>query len=380
MQKYKIDEKLLLEDEKTEIIEHLNKDHIEDLILVAKTFGGLKDVETCQLLDIYQDSCSLEVTLSSGEQKNIEVEFTAKGDITEKMLFLAYEAMLKNKELLMTTKGGKTQYFEFIQKEKVTKNIVRLHLKSFESLSENYAGLAYNFKLQNLQTIPAEEKAKKTKNKMSFFQHKFMSILLFISKKLSSSRRRTILKKMARGRYYTVRRISKSEKNQQNYDLTQVDVLLHGNSPGTIWAKSCKKGDILVSLREHPEKFLTLEEEGKILLIADETAYPAVAGFLENWKFNQAPLVFLTANSAAEKSYFNDCKFPENTQFEWIVCNYDEQLQKILAKIDEVSQSGISLVWGALEANIAKKIRVFLRAQLAMDNKKTILKGYWTKE
>lgn len=380
MQKYKIDEKVLLEDEKNEIIEHLNKDHTKDLILVAKTFGNLKDVETCQLLDIYQDSCSLEVTLSSGEQKNIEVEFTAKGDITEKMLFLAYEAMLKNKELLMPTKGGKTQYFEFIEKEKVTKNMMRLHLKSFESLSTDYAGLAYNFKLQNLQTIPAEEKVKKTKNKMSFFQHKFMSILLFISKKLSSSKRRTILKKMARGRYYTVRRISKSEKNQQNYDLTQVDVLLHGNSPGSIWAKNCKKGDILVSLREHPEKFLTLEEEGKILLIADETAYPAVAGFLENWKFNQAPLVFLTANSEAEKSYFNDCKFPENTHFEWIVCNYDQQLQKILAKVDEFSQSGISLVWGALEANIAKKIRVFLRTQLAMDNKKTILKGYWTKE
>lgn len=385
MQKYQINQEDLIADDKAEIIEHLNKDHSSELISVAKAFSEYKEVETCQIISIEDDFCRLAIGLPTKEQKQIEVKFTAEGDHTEKMLFLAYEASIKNREnLMMPTNSAKNQYFEFIDKEKIGKNFIRLKVKSYEPLSEDYAGLAYSFKLQNLKTIPEKkQKTKKTKTsqKMSFFEHKYMSLLLFITKRLSASQRRTMIKKIGKGKWYTVRRIEKSNEAQEIYDLTYVDVFIHGNSPGSLWAKNSKKGDILVSMREHPEKLLSMQEDGKILLIGDETAYPALAGFLENWKFAQAPFVILVANPSTDRAYFKDCKAPENTQFEWVEANYAEQVQKTLEKIDQLhQQNNLSLVWGALEAEAAKQIRVFLRTQLSMPNAKTIIKGYWTKE
>lgn len=384
MKKYKIDQEKLIADDKAEIIRHLNLDHSHELVLITKTFGNLANLEkikTAKLIEIEEEFCKILVEFENESQKEVAIKYTAKGDYTEKLLFLAYEAMIKNKQMLMPSKSGKTQYFEFISKEMIGKNFVRLHLKSYEPLNENYAGLAYSFKLQNLQTIPKYAlKAKKTKDNMSFFQQKLMTLLLFVTKKLSTQKRRAIVKKMMKGRYYTVRQIAKSSEDQSFYDLNWIDVYLHNNSPGSVWAKNSKKGDILISQREHPEKFATMQEDGKILLIADETSYPAVAGFLENWKSAQAPVVFLLANKDNDKRYFNDCKMIENTKIEWIVCDYEEQVQNTLAKIDEYSSQKFSLVWAALEAEIAKQIRVFLRTELNMPNDKTIVKGYWTKE
>jgi len=63
---------------------------------------------------------------------------------------------------------------------------------------------------------------------------------------------------------------------------------------------------------------------GQVLLIADETAYPALVGILENWKNQIHPVVILISAKKDEQNYFSEETLPQSAQVHRVVCSEQE--------------------------------------------------------
>jgi len=356
-------------DAKLDIMEHVNQDHTEEVLIIVQHYYADLDISRAFIADIYVEGIVVTAHTSNGPQ-DLFVEFELEGDLEEQVLYLAYMAMAKQG---MDLSGGKQQYFEVLARQQLTPNMMRLTLKSPTPLPTEYAGYAYGMVLKVMNKIPS--KPTSTGSKPHWLMRQFNQALLWWAKKLSREKRQKLLETMSKDiRLYTLRSAWSSRENIGYYDRGYMDIYTHDQSRGSQWSASLKVGDIVFSRTEAADKHNHLDS-GQSVLIADETAYPAVAGILECWQNPTPPYVITISSHQQEQHYFDDFTFPKGTQHQTLVLPHTEHGSAVIARLKDIEV--IDGVWAGLENNAAKSIRYYLRGERQLSGKQNHVKGYW---
>lgn len=357
------------QDRKLDIMDHVNQDHSKELLIIAQTYGKNDQISNATIADIYEEGILLHIQDLTGEQP-LFVEFELKGDLEEQILYLAYNSFAKQK---IEFSHNARQFFEVIQKEQVSKNMTRLTIKSQRALPRYYAGYAYGFILKALEKVPVL--SQKTSNKSGRLKNAFDHGFLWLLKHLSSPKRQKLLESMNKDiRLYTLRQAF--SLNQQTADLHYgyVDIFTHGRSPGSLWVEQLQAGSLISSRTETDDKHEHLLE-GQTVLIADETAYPALAGILDFWLNPIHPIIILLCADEKDLEYFQTFTFPEHCMLRTVVGTLEQQVDETILILQACPQ--IDAVWGAMENKVAKTIRHYVRNDLNLQGKNNHIKGYW---
>jgi NADPH-dependent ferric siderophore reductase len=355
------------QDQKVDLIEHINNEHPDEVLAIAQAYCSAR-ANTAYLEDIFEEGCLICIT-ADGQQDSVWLQFVLDGDLEEKVMYLAYDAMVRQGKSLS---GTKKQYFEVVDKTYPSKHMLRLVLKSRTPLPENAPGHAWMFSLKVLSHQP--NKVPTQKNTAGFMTRTFHRLVLWWMRKMSVQRREKMLQSQARGlRYYTLRQARKSTTEMPHADLADVDIYLHGATPGSIWADTLKAGDIVHSTAESHEHVAHLEA-GQAVLIADETALPTVAAILEAWTNPLPPVVIAITAHIDDQNYLPQTMMPANSNVHRLV-GKTVSAEEICRLLDDVPT--IDAVWGALENDVAKNIRKYLREVRQLSGKQNRVKGYW---
>lgn len=355
---------------KIDIIEHINDDHQAELLAILADYAKIPNDATPHLTDIFEEGCEVSVDLQ-GQKETFFIPFQLKGDIEEKILYLAYVAMVKQGKPLG---GQKKRYFEVRESQKITDNMLRLVLKTTQDLPEKTPGFAYLFAQKTLEKLPLNPHVSEAKP-LGRVSIAFSRLFLWGMKMLSSRQRQRVLTSMNKGmRYYTLQSVHKSHVDNVGADIAWIDVFLHGDTAGSVWARGLQTGDIIVSTNEYDEQTEHLHQ-GQALLVADETAMPALASILHYWENPLPPIIIIIAAKQEEQAYLPDAVLPQGSRcYRFVGCQ--EQLsQALLTCLKE--QDNIDTAWGAMESQVAKKIRSYLRNEYGLTGRNNRIKAYW---
>ncbi len=358
-------------DHKIDILDHVNQDHPKEVLAIVKSKYPNEEIISAKLFDIFEEGILVHTqTDSEDSTSEMFIPFEIEGSLEDQILYLAYAASVK--QGIEISRSNK-HFFEVTDKQTITKNIIRLTVSSPTPLPEYYAGHAYAFLLKTLQNQPKNNTPKKHGKHWGtkVTEH----LIVWLMKHISSKNRKRLLKGANKDvRPYTLRKAWKSTEESGFADLGYIDIYTHNDTLGSVWAKSVMVGDIIMSKSESKDNHQHLEE-GQALLIADETAYPAMAGILEHWQNPLPPHVILISNKETEQAYAKSIKFPENTVVHPVICATENQAHEALSIIKQLEN--IDTVWGALEGDAAKTIRYYLRNERNIIGKKNHTRAYW---
>ena len=425
------------QDEKLDIIEHIHQDHPKELLVIAKNYYpdyfSSGQCNHAQIVDIYQEGVLLKLSkqvqtdnadaniANQAEQtkneQDVFIEFELEGDLEEQILYLAYVSMIKQGDEFGA--GKKKQFFTVVGKQQLSKNMIRLTIKSDTPLPTDYAGYAYGFVLKTLgrKNNYSQQDSQSSDNKLlalaklkglsklkenlpnltnlptppDWLTQKFNMGLLQLMKRLSSENRQRLFATLNKDiRIYTLRSAFKSSADSQFLDMGYIDVFVHGGSAGSRWVDGLQLNDIISSRNQSPDRHEHLAK-GQAVLVADETAYPALAGILETWQNPTPPHLIVVSSEEEEQSYFVENSLAENSPVNAIGRNLPENLKNINIhriicpnteqgkQVIEVLKSidDIEVSWGALENSSAKQVRHYLRNERKLTGKNNRIKGYW---
>ena len=352
---------------KLDIIEHINQDHIEEIQLIIMNKSHELSLKKCLLKDIFEEGIDILINTSDNKEITLFVPFDIRGTIKEKLQFLFHEAVSKTNKVL---KSNQHNYFKIIEKSLLTKNILRLTVKSELQLPVNKPGYSYRFLLKKYRSKNYLE-LYKTISQPTF--NYLNSLALWCMKKLPNKAREKLFKLFTpKARTYTLQKSFKSN-DEFGFYMGFIDIFLHENSPGSKWAIKVKPNDIIESKGEFEEKFVDFNV-GKILLIADETAYPALLGILESWQNPLKPEVLIISSERDNQHYF-DNSICERFNIQNIVCSPENQAEVAIKYIDKVPS--FDGVWGAFEHHSAQKVKYHIRNKYKLIGKLNQIKGYW---
>ncbi len=357
-------------DQKLDIIDHISQDHTEELLTIAQSHYPQQQISSARILDLFHEGIMVEISIGhNGELATVFIPFQIEGDLEEKILYLAYAAIVRQGRDFSGT--GK-RFFEITDKHQVTRNIMRLTVQCATPLPEYYPGHAYAFMLKSMQkTAGANTIARQQK---PWLKSCFDRFFIWLMKHLSSQRRQKLLQNMNKDiRLYTLRK-SWQSPTAEYVDQAYVDIFTHDNSPGSQWARKLRVGDVILSRSESADQHPHLAQ-GQALLVADETAYPAVAGILEQWQNPLPPQLVIISTDKGEQDYFNDIHMPVGTIVHKLQCAPQEQADKVIPILAAMDQ--IDVAWSACESASAKKIRHYLRHQRQISGRQNHSKGYW---
>lgn len=345
---------------KADILEHLNDDHADELLTITRAYGRA-DAHSARILDIFEEGCLID----TGTDEPLTIRFTLKGDLEEKILYLAYDAMARQGKPLG---GSKKQYFTVTHREHITPHILRLTVQSAQPLPDQ-PGYALCFALKTLQQLPAARPSDSNVRVARPVQW-LNRLFLLIMKHLSPRRRQKIFANMNKDkRYYTVRRAEADGS-------ALIDIYLHGDSAGSRWAQHLANGDIIHSIHDYRERTDHLGH-GHTLLVADETSLSTVAAMLERWQNPQAPTIICITHHTAEQHYLPDSALPAGSTIHRLTYHpaLDDELTALLDSLPPITAA-----WGALEHASAATIRHHLRRREQLDGCRNRIKAYWRKE
>lgn len=356
-------------DNKLDIMEHVNQEHPEAVLSIVQSFSDYKAAVNARITDLYQEGMLIEFNddKADGVQEAF-IPFRLKGELEEQILYLAFLAMHRQGK---TFAGKRKQFFTVTGTEMLTDHILRLYIESPAPLPEHQPGYAYRFALKRLKALPGQAVQENDNHQGIRLLNRAM---LWLMKQLSPRRRKTIIAGMNKGaRYYTLRYARRS--GQAAFaDCGVVDIYLHGDTPGSDWARSLKTGDVIYSLYEHHDRHAHLHS-GKALLIGDETAYPAIAALLESWQNTAPPHLIILSAQAGEQEYFTEAMLPEGSTVSRIVCPVECQGEQVTAAILQLPP--FDCCWAALESAAATSIRRYLRNHYGLSGQNNQIKAYW---
>ena len=353
-----------------DIIEHVNDDHGEELLSIAQVFID-QQTERASLLDVNDQGLTLQIETPAGRSDHMH-PFSMTGEAEDKILFLAYQAMVRQRKL---PPGTRTRYFRFLERETLSPNMVRLKFATDRSLPENEPGYAFLFGLKALRPT---QKSDVEYSEMPLAMRVWFRGMLSVMKRLKPATRRKLLDSLYnKSKYYTLRASFAQAETEEMQSIGWVDVFTHGTSSGSNWARDLKPGDMVKSTAEYREKTDHVHE-GKALLIAEETAMPALASVLEGWRNPIPPDIILISEQETEQSYVDAALIPAGASVHRIFGNPDKRLEEI----DKIlhSLSDIETAWGALEQSDSKHIRTYLRSRYALDGQRNRVRSYWKRE
>ncbi|MFT2721891.1 SIP domain-containing protein [Deinococcus sp. A31D244] len=169
-------------------------------------------------------------------------------------------------------------------------------------------------------------------------------------------------------RTYTLRRVHPQAA------LVEVDVYLHGDTPGSVWASSLHPGDPVEAILGRHETLPDLHG-GAALLLGDETALPTLAALLEHWPDAPGPRVLIEIADPGGARYLDDVRLPPGTHLSWVprAGPPGQALERAAAALD----TPVRAAWGALGSHAAREIRTLLRAAHGLDPASCRVVGYW---
>lgn len=374
-------------DHKLDIIDHVNQDHSEELQAIVKHYGRKQSsvinatepllnihdtLHAVNVEDIEDDALLLRVHQSTDSPTQLlRIPFEIEGSLEDKILYLAYAAITKQGHHF---KNNVKRFFEVIDTQQLTANITRITIHSASPLPDDYPGYAYAFLLKTISKRPEYRQSTPQPTATPWHKRLVDRIFIWLMKHLSSSKRETLMMSVNKSvRLYTLRQAWQGE-NAHYRNLGYIDIFTHGQTAGSLWAKQLNAGDIIMSRSETADRHPHLRS-GQALLIADETAFPALAGLLEQWHNPQPPHVILLSTHAEDQHYFNDAMWPTHSQIQRIVCPPERQGQEVLQRLANIET--IEVVWAALESESAKQVRHYLRNQRHLAPRCNHVKGYW---
>jgi len=364
-------------DKKTDIIDHVNQDHSEELLAIANSYqcqlkpSSQSEILAASVVDIFQEGMQIAIHLNTHSETSVVfIPFEIEGDLEDKILYQAYASIVQQGRDLNGT--GK-QFFNIIDKQNVTPHMVRLVVESNTPLPAYYPGYAYAFLLKTLKKRPGNGAT--AAQKKHWGKRLFDRIFIALMKHLSSQNRQKLLHSANKDvRLYTLRKSWKSDDTTGFHNQGYIDIFTHGETAGSQWAKGLSVGDVIMSRSGAKDKHPHLLH-GQTLLIADETAYPAVAGILEHWQNPVAPHLILISESADEQRYFDNTGLISESQTHRIICPANQQGEKVLAIVRQLKK--IDAVWAAFESDAAKTVRHYLRNNQQVPGRNNHTKAYW---
>lgn len=324
------------------------------------------------------------------------IAFRINATLEEQFFYLLYEAAIRQGET-ETLLESKIRYFEVIGTKYVSANMLRIRVKSDFKLPQNAPGYAFQLVLTSFEN--RDEHGRRSRIKQLGEQliqkveqvpivHQVASqalstlsnkgqLALFAAFKRLPSRQRNKIARSAGGhqsRYYTLRQLGQDTEGKKDCYQGDIDVYIHGDTPGGNWARSLKAGDVIYSQRDVEERSEHLAT-GQALLIADESSIPAVAGYLEQWQNPLAPLVFFITQDAKDQNYLSEDILPTDTLL-YRYAAHDGVIKKVIDQVGALAYK-IDCAWGGLEVSQAKAIKKYLRENHQLMGQVNHVKGYW---
>jgi NADPH-dependent ferric siderophore reductase len=160
-------------------------------------------------------------------------------------------------------------------------------------------------------------------------------------------------------RWYTVR------AHRRDVAEIDVDFVVHGDAgPGTRWARRAIAGD-KAGFRAGGSAYLP-PAGGSVLLVADETALPALAAILE---VETRPVHVFA--EVPDETYRADL------DVEWVLRGAAEPGSAVLKAIQDKAPSTVEYAWACGESGLATGVRRHLVKDRGVDRKSIMFSGYW---
>ena len=163
-------------------------------------------------------------------------------------------------------------------------------------------------------------------------------------------------------RWYTVRALRNTECE------IDVDFVLHedAHGPGSTWAAAAKPG-ATAGFRACGSTYQQQPDTNSRLLVADETALPALSAILETHPGARAIV------EVPDKSYLT----PAPDDVEFIYRNKTKPGTRALEAVTALPTEHYDYAWVCGESNLATSIRRHLIKHRNMDRRKIMFSGYW---
>ncbi|WMT86312.1 siderophore-interacting protein [Pelagibacterium sp. 26DY04] len=148
------------------------------------------------------------------------------------------------------------------------------------------------------------------------------------------------------------------------------DFVLHGHGVASTWAATAKPGDRLHMAG--PKASMTIPDADHFVLIADQTALPALCNWLE--MLPQGKRVDALVWIDEEKSRI---EIETTANVHWIVDANPEGMALIEAARALPRPGGNSFVWGAMEAGVLRKVRSLYLDEMGLERGQIDMAAYW---
>lgn len=387
---------LINDPEITNIIAHLNEEHLDEIlgflgVFTSLSLNELNNIDV-QLTAIYSEGIEVQV-----QPKNQEQQPTDSQDKTlyDQTFFIGFATPITEPDELQT------QYILLKQRadKKLGKKSIKLTKQTFivqdsYRVSKNMLRLTLGVPALSLPALSENDPSNTNPTSIPMNEAGYAYLFDLEHNVIASNHINSGIKDSSHPArphcYYTLR------KAWQNSDGLQawVDVFVHGNTPGGNWATALQAGDTVITKREFPEKVEHLRD-GQALLIVDETSMPTAARLLELWDNPKPPLIVCVTQDAADQSYFDDIKINHDVKGSIdgnftvlpIVIGSIKSEQSLATLIDSKLSDyltehplQIDKVWGALEASTVKALRPMLRERFELSRAEVVVKVYWRQD
>lgn len=173
-------------------------------------------------------------------------------------------------------------------------------------------------------------------------------------------------------RWYTVR------AHRPEVAEIDVDIVTHGDSgPGSAWALRAKVGDP-VGLTSGGALYRGAQVEGPQLLVADETAVPALAAVLDDRSRRGLDDSDLRLHvEVADRALLGGYDLPESTRVHERGSDAPGAAVHRALAADPASTTDLRYAWLCGEAGMVTSLRRHLVREVGMDRRSILFCGYW---
>ncbi|WP_201584061.1 siderophore-interacting protein [Psychrobacter immobilis] len=387
---------LINDPEITNIIAHLNEEHLDELlgflgVFTSLSLNELNNIDV-QLTAIYSEGIEVQV-----QPKNQEQQLTDSQNKTlyDQTFFIGFATPITEPDELQT------QYILLKQRadKKLGKKSIKLTKQTFivqdsYRVSKNMLRLTLDVPALSLPALSENDPSNTNPTSIPMNEAGYAYLFDLEHNVIASNHMNSGIKDSSHPArphcYYTLRKAWQNSNGLQAW----VDVFVHGNTPGGNWATALQAGDTVITKREFPEKVEHLRD-GQALLIVDETSMPTAARLLELWDNPKPPLIVCVTQDAADQSYFDDIKINHDVKGSIdgnftvlpIVIGSINSEQSLATLIDSKLSDyltehplQIDKVWGALEASTVKALRPMLRERFELSRAEVVVKVYWRQD
>ena len=375
--RYDIDKTPLAFYDKSMFIHHLNEEHQDELAMFINAFtsASVGEYDIVSITELYPDGLLLDVMTMNRYQNNsnaLKDSSSTDDSLAENISSINHQYFINFFVPISDAETLHEQYIALLQSSatKLGKRTIKLHEQHFSVIDGYYVSPnMYRLVVTAPDNIP--------------LNHPGYAYLFELNSDILS----TLNKDKPLQRYYTLRKAWRDPISSSVQ--AWIDVYIHGDTPGSNWARSLSCGMPIKTVRDYPEKIEHLSE-GQCLLICDETSLPTIANLLENWQNPLPPLVIAITEDPKDISYLHTLNLCQHLGHDEHFLQ-DNLLHIIKTPTTEIPEQIISLlharlttlplkigkVWGALEAADIKSLRQQLKATLALSRQDMVIKVYW---